>query len=46
VKACPQAPRLIDGPETAPAIVLLAHGADAAIDSPFMAAMASGLAEN
>jgi predicted alpha/beta-hydrolase family hydrolase len=35
---------LIDGPEAAPVTVLLAHGAGAAIDSPFMAAMASGLA--
>jgi predicted alpha/beta-hydrolase family hydrolase len=35
---------LIDGPEAAPAIVLLAHGAGAAIDSPFMAAQANGLA--
>ena len=38
------APRLIDGPEAAPATVLLAHGAGAPMDSPFMAALASGLA--
>ncbi|MCP9829323.1 alpha/beta hydrolase [Synechococcus sp. L2F] len=38
------APRLIDGPDDAPATVLLAHGAGAPIDSPFMAAIASGLA--
>jgi predicted alpha/beta-hydrolase family hydrolase len=37
---------LIDGPEAAPVTVLLAHGAGAAIDSPFTAAMASGLAGN
>ncbi|MFQ6540074.1 MULTISPECIES: alpha/beta fold hydrolase [Aphanothece] len=35
---------MIDGPESAPATVLLAHGAGAAMDSPFMAAIASGLA--
>jgi predicted alpha/beta-hydrolase family hydrolase len=35
---------LIEGPEVAPVTVLLAHGAGAAIDSPFMAAQASGLA--
>ena len=46
MSACPLAARLIDGPEAAPVTVLLAHGAGAAIDSPFMAAMASGLAEN
>ena len=40
------APRLIDGPEAAPATVLLAHGAGAPMDSPFMAAIASGLAES
>ena len=40
------APRLIDGPEDAPATVLLAHGAGAPMDSPFMAAIASGLAES
>ena len=38
-------PRLVDGPDTAPATVLLAHGAGAPMDSPFMAAMASGLAD-
>ncbi len=40
------APRLIDGPDAAPATVLLAHGAGAPMDSPFMAAIASGLAES
>lgn len=39
------APRLIDGPADAPATVLLAHGAGAPMDSPFMAAIATGLAE-
>jgi predicted alpha/beta-hydrolase family hydrolase len=39
------APRLIDGPDAAPATVLLAHGAGAPMDSPFMAAIASGMAE-
>ena len=37
-------PRLIDGPAKAPATLLLAHGAGAAMDSPFMAAIAIGLA--
>lgn len=36
--------RLIDGPANAPATVLLAHGAGAPMDSPFMAAIAGGLA--
>jgi len=36
---------LIDGPASAPATVLLAHGAGAPMDSPFMAAMALGLAQ-
>ncbi len=40
------APRLIDGPDAAPATVLMAHGAGAPMDSPFMAAIASGLAES
>jgi uncharacterized protein len=44
--AAPPAPRLIDGPTEAPATVLLAHGAGAPMDSPFMAAIASGLAES
>jgi len=44
VRACPPAPRLIEGPEVAPVTVLRAHGAGDGIDSPFMAAMASGLA--
>ncbi|WP_094510572.1 alpha/beta family hydrolase [Synechococcus sp. MW101C3] len=39
------APRLIDGPDAAPATVLLAHGAGAPMDSAFMAAIASGLAQ-
>jgi predicted alpha/beta-hydrolase family hydrolase len=42
-------PRLIDGPVTAsaqaPATLLLAHGAGAPMDSPFMTAIAAGLAE-
>jgi predicted alpha/beta-hydrolase family hydrolase len=38
-------PRLIDGSANAPATLLLAHGAGAPMDSPFMAAMATGLAE-
>ncbi|CAK6692895.1 alpha/beta family hydrolase [Synechococcus sp. BA-124 BA4] len=45
-EATTTAPRLIDGPEVAPASVLLAHGAGAPMDSPFMAAIASGLAES
>ena len=36
---------LIDGPAEAEAILLLAHGAGAPMDSPFMAAMAGGLAQ-
>jgi predicted alpha/beta-hydrolase family hydrolase len=39
------APRLIDGPDDAPATVLLAHGAGAPMDSPFLAAIAGGLAQ-
>jgi uncharacterized protein len=39
------ASRLIDGPDSAPATVLLAHGAGAPMDSPFMAAIAGGLAQ-
>jgi hypothetical protein len=35
---------LTDGPDTAAATVVLAHGAGAPMDSPFMAAMAEGLA--
>ncbi|MCZ6591893.1 MAG: alpha/beta hydrolase [Alphaproteobacteria bacterium] len=35
---------LIDGPERAAATVILAHGAGAMMDSPFMEAIASGLA--
>ncbi|WP_225322953.1 alpha/beta family hydrolase [Synechococcus sp. RSCCF101] len=38
------ASRLVDGPEQAPATLLLAHGAGAPMDSPFMAGMAEGLA--
>ena len=39
----PPLPPLIDGPDDAPATLLLAHGAGAPMDSPFMAAIASGL---
>ena len=35
--------RLLDGPDDAPATLLLAHGAGAPMDSPFMAVIASGL---
>ncbi len=35
---------LHDGPETAPLKIILAHGAGAPMDSPFMAAFAEGLA--
>ena len=38
-------PRLIDGADDAMASVLLAHGAGAPMDSPFMAAIAGGLAQ-
>jgi predicted alpha/beta-hydrolase family hydrolase len=38
-------PLLIDGPADAPASLILAHGAGAPMDSPFMAAIATGLAE-
>ena len=37
--------QLIDGPAAAPLTLLLAHGAGAPMDSSFMAAIASGLAE-
>jgi len=37
-------PLLIDGPADAPATLVLAHGAGAPMDSPFMAAIATGLA--
>jgi len=40
----PDTPRLIDGSEAAAATLLLAHGAGAPMDSPFMAAIAAGLA--
>ncbi len=40
------APRLIDGLDGAPATALLAHGAGAPMDSPFMAAIAGGLADS
>jgi len=36
---------LVDGPASAPATLVLAHGAGAPMDSPFMASIASGLAE-
>ena len=39
------APCLIDGLDSAPATLLLAHGAGAAMDSPFMHTLATGLAE-
>lgn len=39
------APRLIDGPDGASATVLLARGAGVPMDSPFLAAIAAGLAE-
>ena len=38
-------PRLIDGPAAAPATLLLAHGAGAPMDSPFMEAITTGLAD-
>lgn len=41
----PSPSRLIDGPAGAPATLVLAHGAGAPMDSPFMAAIATGLAE-
>ena len=44
--AASPAPRLIDGPDATPATLLLAHGAGAAMDSPFMVAIASGLAQH
>jgi predicted alpha/beta-hydrolase family hydrolase len=45
-EASPLSPlRLIDGPASAPATLLLAHGAGAPMDSPFMHTMACGLAE-
>ena len=36
---------LVDGPDTALATVLLAHGAGAGMDTAFMTQMAQGLAE-
>ncbi len=36
--------QLVDGPFSAPATLLLAHGAGAPMDSPFLQTMASGLA--
>ena len=44
-EASTSVPRLIDGPGAALATVLLAHGAGAPMDSPFMAAIAGGLAQ-
>jgi len=41
----PCADRLVDGPADAKATLLLAHGAGAPMDSPFMAAIAGGLAQ-
>ena len=43
LEAPPPLPQLIDGPADAPATLLLAHGAGAPMDSPFMAAIAGGL---
>ncbi|MEB3157411.1 MAG: alpha/beta family hydrolase, partial [Cyanobacteriota bacterium] len=43
--ASPLATPLIDGPANAPATLVLAHGAGAPMDSPFMVAMATGLAD-
>jgi len=40
------APPLIDGPDSPPDNVLLAHGAVAPMNSLFMAAIAKGLAES
>ncbi len=40
------APRLLDGPADALCTVVLAHGAGAPMDSLFMAAIASGLAQH
>jgi predicted alpha/beta-hydrolase family hydrolase len=37
---------IIDGPASAPLTLVLAHGAGAPMDSPFMATMAQGLAGN
>jgi len=37
--------RLIDGPDDAAATLLLAHGAGAAMESPFLSTIATGLAE-
>jgi len=37
---------LVSGPSTAPLTLVLAHGAGAPMDSPFMAEMAEGLAEH
>lgn len=45
VPDCEPAPRLVDGPADAAATLLLAHGAGAPMDSPFMQVIASGLAE-
>lgn len=42
---CELSPRLIDGPAEAAATLLLAHGAGAPMDSPFMQTMATGLAQ-
>ena len=44
-EAPPPSPlQLIDGPASSPATLLLAHGAGAPMDSPFLQTMASGLA--
>jgi len=39
------APRLVDGPSAAPATLLLAHGAGAPMDSPFLQVIAEELAQ-
>ena len=36
----------IDGPKNSPLQLLMAHGAGAGIDTPFMESMASGIASN
>ena len=46
VEAQTSAPPLIDGPDAAPATVLLVLRAGAPMDSPFMAAIAGGLADS
>ena len=45
LETLPSAPRLIDGPDEAPATVLITHGAGAPMDSPFMGAIAGELVQ-